>query len=61
MTMFSQLQAQLIAAVVTVVYTLVASAAIFWLIEKTVGLRVSAEQEDRGLDLTEHAESGYTF
>ena len=61
MTMFSQLQVQLIAAVVTVVYTLVASAAIFWLIEKTVGLRVSAEQEDRGLDLTEHAESGYTF
>lgn len=61
MTMFSQLRAQLIAAVVTVVYTLVASAAIFWLIEKTVGLRVSAEQEDRGLDLTEHAESGYTF
>ena len=61
MTMFSQLQAQLVAAIVTVVYTLIASAAIFWLIEKTVGLRVSAEQEDRGLDLTEHAESGYTF
>ena len=61
MTMFSQIQAQLVAAIVTVVYTLIASAAIFWLIEKTVGLRVSAEQEDRGLDLTEHAESGYTF
>ena len=61
MTMVGQLKAQLICGLVTIIYTLVATAAIFWLIDKTIGLRVTAEQEDRGLDLTEHAESGYTF
>ena len=31
----------------------------FWLIKKTYGLRVSAEEEDAGLDISEHGMYGY--
>ncbi len=31
----------------------------YWLIDRTLGLRASAQQEQRGLDLSEHAEVGY--
>ena len=37
----------------------VASFAIFWLIKKTIGLRVSPEQEEAGLDIVEHGMYGY--
>jgi Amt family ammonium transporter len=32
---------------------------VFWLIKKTYGLRVSAAEEDAGLDITEHGMYGY--
>jgi ammonium transporter, Amt family len=35
------------------------SYAIFFLIKKTIGLRVSAEEEDAGLDISEHGMYGY--
>ncbi|HSD80336.1 MAG TPA: ammonium transporter [Solirubrobacteraceae bacterium] len=35
------------------------SFATFWAIKKTVGLRVSAEDEDAGLDISEHGMYGY--
>ena len=35
------------------------SFALFWIIKKTVGLRVSAEEEDAGLDISEHGMYGY--
>ena len=35
------------------------SFATFWLIKKTYGLRVSAEEEDAGLDISEHGMYGY--
>jgi ammonium transporter, Amt family len=35
------------------------SIAAFWVIKKTVGLRVSAEEEDAGLDIAEHGMYGY--
>jgi len=56
-----QLKAQLVGGVVTIVYTLVASILVFWLIDKTVGLRVSEADEEQGLDLAEHAETGYSL
>jgi Amt family ammonium transporter len=31
----------------------------FWLIKKTYGLRVTAEEEDAGLDISEHGMYGY--
>ena len=35
------------------------SFATFWAIKKTIGLRVSDEQEDAGLDIVEHGMYGY--
>ena len=32
----------------------------FWLISKTVGLRVSAEEELKGLDIGEHGMEAYS-
>ena len=37
----------------------VVSYAIFFLIKKTIGLRVSPEEEDAGLDISEHGMYGY--
>jgi Amt family ammonium transporter len=56
---FGQLGAQALAVTVafTTVFTL--SFACFWLIKKTVGLRVSAQHELDGLDISEHGMWGY--
>jgi len=59
--MAAQLKVQLIGGGVTVVYTLVASFVILWAIDRVVGLRVREEHEEQGLDLAEHAESGYSL
>lgn len=59
--MVSQLKAQLIGGGVTVVYTLVATTLVLWMLNNVVGLRISSEEEERGLDLSEHAESGYSL
>ena len=56
-----QLKAQLVGGGVTIVYTLVASILVFWVIDKMVGLRVSEADEEQGLDLAEHAETGYSL
>lgn len=36
-----------------------ASLVMYWLIDRTMGLRASTQHEQRGLDLSEHAEVGY--
>ena len=59
--MGGQLKAQLIGGGVTIVYPLVASIAVFWVIDKLGGRRVSDEDEEQGLDLAEHAETGYSL
>ena len=38
---------------------LISSLAVFWVIKKTYGLRVTAEEEDAGLDISEHGMYGY--
>jgi ammonium transporter, Amt family len=53
------LLAQATAAVAVGVYTVVATLALLWLTERLLGLRVSAEEEDLGLDLTQHGQRGY--
>lgn len=52
---------QVIGVGVTVVYSFAATVVILKLIEWTMGLRLSAEDEFEGLDLSQHGESGYTL
>ena len=40
-------------------FVFVVAYATFWLIKKTYGLRVTAEEEDAGLDISEHGMYGY--
>jgi ammonium transporter, Amt family len=51
--------AQAIAAVAVAVYTVGVTLAILVILDRTLGLRVSAEEEDLGLDLTQHGQRGY--
>ena len=51
---------QLIAVVVTAVYALVVTLILLKVIDWTIGLRVSEEDEVMGIDLTQHGESDYT-
>jgi Amt family ammonium transporter len=52
---------QAMAAVVTVAFTFTVTWLIATAIDKTIGLRVSPEDESRGLDLSQHAESAYSI
>jgi Amt family ammonium transporter len=56
---FSQLGAQALGIVVVFAFVFSASFATFWLIKKTYGLRVSLEEEEAGLDISEHGMYGY--
>jgi len=58
-TMGSQVVAQLIGVVVTIGFTAIVSFIILKLIDITIGLRVSEEQESEGLDIALHEERGY--
>ncbi|MEU7710588.1 ammonium transporter [Micromonospora chalcea] len=50
---------QAISALIVSVYSFVVAFALGFVIDKTIGLRVSAESEVDGIDIAEHAESGY--
>ncbi len=54
-----QLFNQAVGVVVAFVFVFSASFLTFWLIKKTYGLRVTAEEEDAGLDISEHGMYGY--
>jgi Amt family ammonium transporter len=54
-----QLFAQALGVVSAFAFVFVLSFATFWAIKKTYGLRVTAEEEDAGLDITEHGMYGY--
>jgi ammonium transporter, Amt family len=56
---FSQLGAQALGVAVAFGCVFTVSFGIFFLIKKTIGLRVSAEEEDAGLDISEHGMYGY--
>ncbi len=60
-TIGSQLIVQFIGVVFTAVYTGVISLILLKLIDLTIGLRVSEEQETEGLDLALHDERGYSL
>jgi Amt family ammonium transporter len=52
---------QLTAVGATIAYSFVVSFALAKVIDVFIGLRVSPEQEEEGLDLSQHAETGYSF
>ena len=51
---------QFVAVIVTIVYSFVISYILAKIIDATIGLRVTEDEEAEGLDLTQHAESAYT-
>jgi ammonium transporter, Amt family len=56
---FEQLGAQALGVVAAFTFVFSASFAVFWVIKKTYGLRVTEDEEDAGLDITEHGMYGY--
>ena len=56
-----QLVVQIMAIAVVAVYSFVISFTLLKLIDWTIGLRVTEEEEMMGLDLSQHEESGYTL
>ncbi len=58
-TMADQVIAQIIGVAVTIGFTVVVSFIILKLIDLTIGLRVTEEQEAEGLDIALHEERGY--
>ena len=56
---WTQLGRQAVLAVVGIAYPFVMTWIILWVTDRTVGVQVSAEDEQAGLDLSEHGEPGY--
>jgi ammonium transporter, Amt family len=56
-----QLTAQVVAAVFTMVFTGVLTAVIGLAIARTIGFRISAEDEEAGVDRITHGETAYEF
>jgi Amt family ammonium transporter len=53
------LTGQVVAVAITWAFSIVATYVLLKLIDGTIGLRVSREQEMRGLDISQHGEEGY--
>jgi Amt family ammonium transporter len=56
---FKQIGAQALGVVVVFAFVFIASYVTFGIIKATYGLRVSAEEEEAGLDISEHGMYGY--
>ncbi|WP_269523154.1 ammonium transporter [Coraliomargarita parva] len=56
---FSQLATQAIGVVSVFAFTFVTAFILFFILKKTIGLRVSEEEEDKGLDICEHGVESY--
>ncbi len=56
---FKQIGVQALGVVVVFAFVFTLSYGTFWAIKKTYGLRVTAEEEDAGLDISEHGMYGY--
>lgn len=57
----SQFLAQLVATLVTVVYAAVVTSILVIVIDKTIGIRPSEDDEAAGLDVSQHGEAGYNL
>jgi Amt family ammonium transporter len=56
---FTQLAGQTVGFLIAFTFVFIASYATFWVIKKTYGLRVTDEEEEAGLDISEHGMYGY--
>ena len=56
---FAQFGVQLLGTVVCALFAMATMAAVFYAIKRTIGLRVSKDEEIRGLDIGEHGMEGY--
>jgi len=56
-----QVGRQAAAVGVTVAFSFVATYALLWIVDRAIGLRVSGQAEEDGLDLTQHGEAAYAF
>lgn len=52
---------QVLAVIITWIFSIVATVIILKVIDVAIGLRVDENKETRGLDITEHGEEGYIF
>jgi Amt family ammonium transporter len=52
---------QAVASVATIAFSFVASFVIAKVIDATMGLRITPDEEDRGMDLSLHAENAYAY
>jgi Amt family ammonium transporter len=59
--MAGQVITQIKAVLVTLVWSGVGSAVLYFVIDKIFGLRPSEEAEREGLDITEHGERAYNY
>ena len=59
MNMASQVQVQIVGIVATFVYTGIVTYILLKLVDSMLGLRITEEDETKGLDLAEHDERGY--
>jgi Amt family ammonium transporter len=56
---FVQLAGQTVGFLIAFIFVFAASWSTFWVIKKTYGMRVTEEEEDAGLDISEHGMYGY--
>ena len=52
---------QLIGVGIAWALAIVGTLILLWVVDKTIGLRISEEQETQGLDLSQHGEEGYNW
>ena len=60
-SMGGQLWIQIKAVVVTLLWSGIGSAILYKLVDLTIGLRVTPEEEREGLDITDHGERAYNY
>jgi Amt family ammonium transporter len=58
-TILEQLNIQIIASIAVAVWSGIASFIILIILKRTIGIRVSPEEEEAGLDVSSHSESAY--
>ena len=60
-TNYAQLINQLVSILAAAGLAIVGSIILLTILNVTIGLRVTPEEEQRGLDVTQHGEEGYIF
>jgi Amt family ammonium transporter len=58
--MVAQMWAQSKAVIITLLWSGIGSAILYWIVDMVVGLRVSVDKEREGLDITDHGERAYS-